>query len=416
MKRVIAFLGSLRPDATPASYLYGDNEYKGTVFPEALRQFIDFDRMSVFVTEVARHTSLPYLERLADPRIEAIDIPDGRTSEERWLIFEKLLSVVEDGDRLIFDITHAFRSIPFFVFLAIAFLKSARDDVIIERILYGELGQKGRPGPVIDLTEYLNLLDWMSATDQFVGSGNSSALVRLVRIAASSGKDAPADRLKLRRFATSLDDVSQSLRLAIPDKAMLGGYRLRDSLDQARASMQHHLRPFLPLARRVEKAFSDIALPDPRSPAGVWRTLAVERHIISWYLDRQLMLQAITLAFEWLLSYGIACLGYTNLYDGKQVRQPVKAHYTAWNKARKTPTRKLTARDREKADVAEQALKGIPDLERLLDLYEQTSQIRNDLLHASKTVSEERINRTPGEWEADIEWVCSQLASFPLME
>lgn len=415
MNRVITFLGELREGARPAGYRYGDHTYQGMVFPEALRQFIDYDEMNVFVTRVACQTAWPRLEALKDDRIKAVEIPDGRTPEDRWLIFDKLLSVVKDGDTLIFDITHGYRTLFFFVFLAIAYLKSARQNVTVQRVLYGEWSQGDTPGPVIDLTEYISLLDWMSATDQFVNFGNSQALVQLVRNGAASGKDAPADRLALRQFAAGLDQVSRTLQLAIPDQAMTASDDLTRYLAQAREPMARHLRPFLPLAGRVDNAFAPIALADPRIKENIWPSLALERDIIAWYLDRQLLLQAITIAFEWLLSYGIACLDYSDLYDG-DTRYEVRMYYTATNKARRLPPSKVSAKDREYAAIARDILPNIPDHKRLLALYEDVTQLRNDLLHASKTVGEARSRRSPEQWEDDIRWVCRQLDTFPLSE
>ncbi|MCA9868589.1 MAG: TIGR02221 family CRISPR-associated protein [Anaerolineales bacterium] len=412
MRRVITFLG-LNPKL--ARYEYNGTIYGSATFPEALCRFVAFDCMNVFVTPKARADTLPTLLTLGDPRIEPVDIPDGQNSAEMWAIFDALVGVVDDGDTLIFDITHTFRSIPFFVFLALAYLKSAYKNVRIERILYGALTPGDAPDPVIDLTEFIALLDWMSATDQFVGFGNSQALVQLIRDAASAGNDAPADRLKLRQFATSLDDVSRSLQLAIPDKAMIASHRLSHHLAQVQEPMQRNLRPFLPLADRVEKAFAGIALADPRQEENVWRSLALERQIIAWYLDRQLLLQALTIAFEWLLSYGIASLGYNDLYNG-ETRTKIRNYYTATNRARRLPPHKLYARDAENAEKARTVLPKITDHERLLTLYEDVTRLRNDLLHASKTVGEVRSGRTPEQWEDDIRWVCGQLDSFPLRE
>lgn len=410
MRRVITFLG-ISPQA--ARYHYNGQVYGGDSFPEALCQFMPFDRMHVFVTEQARAKTLPTLLERGDPRLEVVDIPDGRNSAEMWLIFARLVSVVEDGDTLIFDITHAFRSIPFFVMLALAFLKSAYENVTIERVLYGEF-KKDDVGPIIDLTEFIKLLDWMSATDQFVGFGDSRALVRLVRDAAAAGHDAPADRLAMRRFAAGLDDVSRTLQLNIPDKAMNAADTLLRALEQAREPLQRRLPPFLPLAERVEVAFKDIALAgDPRDPAGNWRALALERRIIAWYLERQQLLQALAVAFEWLLSYIMALSGYETLYSGPD-RETVRRQVTALNKARDAEARGRSLSAKLQQDVNAAANLGLVARDRrLLGLYEEMANLRNGLLHAAKTV---RNNPTPAQWEDDIRRVCGQLAGLPLAQ
>jgi len=405
MRKVIAFLGA---NPQRAAYSYHDRVYNGHAFPEALRHFIDYDRMIVFVTRQAREKSWPILQALNDSRIEPVDIPDGRNSAEMWAIFTRLTGAVEDGDTVIFDITHAFRSIPFFVFLAVAFLKSAYENVTIERVLYGALGLDD-PAPVIDLTEFTDLLDWMSATDHFVRTGNSQALVEKVRAAGHSDSGTAEDRAKLITLAGSLGNVSQSLRLLIPDKAMAAGYRLHHSLQNAREPLQRALPPFLPLANRVDEAYQALALPDPRATNQIWRSLQREREMVNWYLDRQLLLQAIALAFEWLISYGVAHLGYKTLYDGNS-RWTVRQRYTAVNNQRRND-KGSSATGSAELDRAWEALRGIPDLDHILDLYQRASKTRNDLMHASKTV---HPKHTPAAREAEIRAICRELADFQL--
>ena len=409
MRRVITFLGTA-PQL--AHYTYNGQVYSGHSFPEALCRFMPFDRMHVFVTEQARAKALPQLLERDDPRLEVVDIPDGRNSAEMWDIFARLVGVVDDGDTLIFDITHAFRSIPFFVMLALAFLKSAYENVTIERVLYGEFKKDG-VGPVIELTEFIKLLDWMSATDQFVGFGDSRALVRLVRDAAAAGQDAPADRLKLRHFAAGLDDVSRTLQLNIPDKAMTAADNLLHTLQQARAPMQRQLPTFLPLAERVERAFAGMALAeDPRDPTYNRRALALERDIITWYLDRQQLLQAIAVAYEWLLSYIMKLEGYQDLYFGPD-RDTVRKQVTALNKARVIEARGKRVNPKLANDVkeAQDNLHVIVGDAQLLSLYEEVADLRNDLLHAAQTVHD---YPTPADWETYIRDACRKVAALPL--
>lgn len=49
--------------------------------------------------------------------IRTIEIPTGSTVEEQWTIFDRISDVIRDEDRITFDVTHAFRSIPMFAAL-----------------------------------------------------------------------------------------------------------------------------------------------------------------------------------------------------------------------------------------------------------------------------------------------------------
>ena len=56
MRQIITFLGTV---IKPTVYRLGEQEYTARVFAEALRQFVDFDRMLVCATERARETTWP---------------------------------------------------------------------------------------------------------------------------------------------------------------------------------------------------------------------------------------------------------------------------------------------------------------------------------------------------------------------
>jgi CRISPR-associated DxTHG motif protein len=143
--KIITFLGKYPKETI---YSYGDNTYKGKVFAEALHQFCQYDSMLVCVTEEAKATSWPVLEALGDSRIKAVEIPTGKTTEEMWDTFKNVTNYVDEGDRVIFDITHGLRSLPFLVFLFAAYLKSAKN-VEIQAIYYGafELGDTNKKLP-----------------------------------------------------------------------------------------------------------------------------------------------------------------------------------------------------------------------------------------------------------------------------
>ena len=165
--KIITFLGKYPRETI---YSHSARTYKGQVFAEALHQFCEYDTMLVCVTEEAKATTWPLLEALRDERIKPIDIPTGRTTEEMWETFKIITQYVDEDDRVIFDITHGLRSLPFLVFLFAAYLKAAKN-VTIAAIYYGapELSDTPNnvPAPVIDLSEFVSMIDWITATNQF---------------------------------------------------------------------------------------------------------------------------------------------------------------------------------------------------------------------------------------------------------
>lgn len=291
MRKIITFLGR-RPQ--PTQYSFQDKVYSGSVFAEALRQFVDFDQMLVCLTEEARQDAWPVLQNLHDPRIIDIPIPRGETTVEMWAMFDAILKHIDEQDIVIFDITHGLRSLPFLVFLFAAYLKTARN-AVIEAIYYGafELGDSKtqKPAPVIDLSEFVTMLDWLTATDQFVQTGNAQWLAKLIN-------PLQAERGAVAAASQTLSQVSQAALLCQPFTLMSSVIPLANDLHKATGELEHLAPPFQVLSEKIAQTFSHFKVDFHQDPA---QGLAVEFSLVEWYYHNRQYVQAITLAREWLI-------------------------------------------------------------------------------------------------------------------
>lgn len=281
---VITFLG-IRPQLT--TYRYEGREYQGQVFAEAILQFLSFDRMLVLTTPAAESVFSSTLETRNDPRIQKIPIPTGRDDKEMWGIFDKVIEHIEEGEDVTFDITHGLRSIPFLAFLFAAYLKSAKG-VTIRSILYGALDlQKENNGvaPVLDLSRFASMLDWINATDQFVQTGNANRLADLL-----------GGVKEQKRAAETLRTVSQAAFLCQPVSLMKASTDLRPHLESAARSFSHTSRPFTVLSENIISIFDDFALKSPLDDP--LEFIRREWKMIEWYAGHGQMLHAVTLARE----------------------------------------------------------------------------------------------------------------------
>ncbi len=146
------------------------------------------------------------------------DIPFGETEAETWEIFDVFVESIEPNTQLLFEITHAFRSIPILVLLGATFLRKAKNVDI--QGLYCGLYRPGEPWtPIIDLTPALSLLDWLTATDKFITTGSSlelgQLLDRIQRDFYRHPKPCKGDPkpTHLQSFGATIKDVSRSLEL-----------------------------------------------------------------------------------------------------------------------------------------------------------------------------------------------------------
>ncbi len=290
MRRIVTFLG-VRPKET--SYAFGGTVYSARVFPEALRQFVEYDEMLVLLTDQARSGAWPILAALGDPRIKDLSIPRGETTAEMWQIFDTILANVCEGDSVVFDITHGLRSLPFLVFLFAAYLKTAKR-VTIPAVYYGALdlanADAGRPAPVIDLSEFVAMLDWLTATDQFVETGDGRRLAALLKPRHYNLPAAAASR--------KLNDISLAAFLCQPFKLMREVSTLPEVLENARPALSAHARPFGVLQSQIAAAFSPFSADPDGDPQA---RLSAEFRMIEWYYQKRQWIQAVTLAREWLL-------------------------------------------------------------------------------------------------------------------
>lgn len=292
MRRIITFLGLQSKKTT---YSFAGENYDGEVFAEALHQFCDYDSMLVCVTPEAKNKTFPILEKLQDKRIEAVEIPNGENTEQMWETFKKITEKVNENDQVIFDITHGLRSLPFLVFLFAAYLKAAKN-VNISGIYYGawELGSSNNGiAPVINLSEFISMLDWITATDQFIQTGNGQFLANLLLNANEASQD----------LAFGVNSISQGLQLLRPMEVLEKSALLPELIAKAMPTVSQSELPFLTLLSRVEKDYGKFGLKNPIdyrvSPQSC---LLRQLKMVEWYIEKGQIVQALSIAREWLPS------------------------------------------------------------------------------------------------------------------
>ncbi|MEH2379888.1 MAG: TIGR02221 family CRISPR-associated protein [Nostoc sp.] len=385
MKQIITFLGI---NAKETIYSFEGKNYKGKVFAEALRQFCDYDSMLVCVTTEAKDKTFPVLNSLGDARIQAVPIPNGETTEEMWETFKIITDKVNDNDSVVFDITHGLRSLPFLVFLFAAYLKAAKN-VTIHAIYYGawELGNSNNGiAPVIDLSEFIGMLDWLTATERFVEIGDGQALANLLKNAIPSGvelRDNPDSRPlrnQLNKAAEAIESISLALNVTRPIETMKSATQLEETLKQAALSFDQRAKPFSLLVERVVKEYGQFALEDPTDKAALAENLWLQLQMINWYIQRDRVVQAVTLAREWLISVLVLRFGEL-MFDHKKGRKSVEdAINNAVEKGRSSPRPITPSR-------CDEQFTALPEADELVKVWSQMTELRNDIAHVGMNLN-----------------------------
>jgi CRISPR-associated DxTHG motif protein len=298
--KLIAFLGT--GEYKCATYRWNDHTYETSFVQEAFVHWLKPEVTCVLLTEKARARHWNDLsQRLqGHTQIVEVDIPDGKSEAELWRIFEKISDAVCEGDQIAFDITHSFRSLPVIALLTIAYLKQVKG-VKVQYVLYGAYearNDKDQVAPVFDLTPFANLLDWLAAAKMFTATGDSSELGRLIQEVqndAYRNRGAYGENLPraLKNFGIALEEVSNDLLLARVPNLPKSVSNLIEEQKRASAEVSQWVPPLRLLLDKIAATyapFQDDSLPN-------------QAKLIRWYLDHNHIVQAMTLAREWVVSY-----------------------------------------------------------------------------------------------------------------
>jgi CRISPR-associated DxTHG motif protein len=408
--KIITFLGvNLKRDRdntlAVTEYRHNGQDYKGFVFAQALYQFCEFDQMLVCMTDKARKDAWEVLlasgeaTELENERVRAVSIETGWNTAEMWKIFETIVQHVDEGDKVIFDITHSLRSLPFLVFLFAAYLKKAKN-VSIQAIYYGALDlskDNGGVAPVIDLSSFVGMLDWLTATELFTKTGDGKALAELIQTTGKAQIDQLPDGKEtgghLEDAANAINDISLALALTRPREVRTASEALNNVMAEAAESLEK-VKPFALVKEQVQFAYGQFEVAGPED---VKASLLKEFAMIEWYLGRQQIAQAITLAVEWIMSVYCWRLRQTNRDKIRQALNnlphrdlqaiidfKVGKNYSADDKSNMERV-KTIKKDYKKYD---EPLRREEDISQIQDVWNRTKAIRNQIAHCGMSGNE----------------------------
>jgi hypothetical protein len=387
--KAISFLGPTTYKLT--TYVYGERERTTRLFAEALPTFFpDLERVLVFVTPlVEKHENLRTLREQLGDKLQPVPIPDGHSEQDLWEIFDALTRSVDEGEKVVFDITNSFRSLPFLVFLAAAYLRSARN-VDVVGVVYGafEAGGENKRSPVFDLTPFVSLLDWLTATNQFTKTGDARQLARLLNPSeASKGPAADA--------ANALSTVSLAAFLCQPFRLMAEAQQIDQRLRRAERDLPNIPPPYATLRDQIVDTFGAFGAHfDSDQPEAALRS---QLQMIEWYYANNQLIQAMTLAREWLISAVTHRLGLSvNL--SPSARRTME--HAVSGLARVDTTRpdqetgeRLTFTVADLNEYGRRIYQEWPERDDLKATWEQLSAVRNALAHTEHQLGPMKLEK-----------------------
>jgi len=374
--KAISFLGTT--DYKPTTYRYKDRDARTKYFAAALPHlFPDIESVLVFVTPtVQHHANFESLHEELGERLKPVGIPEGHSEQDLWTIFDRLTGELASGDQVIFDITNSFRSLPLLCFLAAAYVRTALD-VNVEAIVYGawEARDQDNISPVFDLTSFIGLLDWTTATDQFIQTGDARRLAQLLNSSRTK-------RGIARDASETLSTVSLAAFLCQPFRLMPEAQQLEDRLQAAEQQLVADARPYRTLRHRIVDTFGAFGADKDAAPPVQLRT---QFRMIEWYQRNNQLIQAVTLAREWLISAVTIRLGQAVDLGRTQrdmMEKAVSGLSQIGQKKRNPDGTEYIFGPDHLNPYGRRILDTWPEADRLRRLWDNLSAVRNTLDHA----------------------------------
>lgn len=303
--------------------------------------------------------------------IERVEIPDGKSTSEIWSIFQTVYGKLEEGDSLIFDITHGFRSLPMLNMVLINYAKLLKN-ISIKGIYYGAFdAQYQKEGdffsPIWDLSDFQVVQEWSNNANIFLKTGNAIPLASLM-------DDARFGILKQNLIQFSQFTLVNRGMDIYDGKVMM---TLNEELSREIVDTNTSLNALKPILARIKDEFKNY------QQNSTYNGLLAVR----WCIQNGLIQQAATLLEEFIVTFSLVELGEGDSLKVQFKRDTVSSVLAISNDAVFNYMAILDENNPEDPGVWQRAavtsIRNSPyrvKLGRLL--YDIKNSIRNDINHA----------------------------------
>lgn len=385
----------------PCHYVVEDWRSGLVVFvQEALLDYLcadwtEDDRITIFCTEEAKRLSWDdsgnfeegLYSRLSRrnyrPTVNKVTIPSGRNENEIMEIFLKVVETLRDNDRVFVDVTHAFRSIPLLMMVALNYAKVVKD-ISVERIFYGAFEVLGSPAqvekmpenernaPVFDLTAYDSILEWARAVDVFRKAGYAEDLGRLINknlglLFRERGKEERKVAEKFSELKRGLEGLMKNLAAARgPEIWEFSSFmNVIDDLEGSEL-----IPPMKPLFELLKRSLAGFEVDDPME-----RTF----HAVEWCIDHSMVPQAYILLREGIITGLCERAGHD--LDDEENREGFWGGVLHVVGKNVNPEQWDGVLSRRKQEALEIIRRGGDGLKGLAGAFDSLRRYRNDYLH-----------------------------------
>lgn len=272
--RLITFLGTGTYQPTCYQWPGHDGEVTTRFVAQAVAQLGGATEIAICATAQAEAINgaavLECFTSAGLPAPTLVRLGDGKARDELWQSFGVLADLLTPGaaEQFILDITHGFRSQPFFAGAVVSFVRALLETPASIEVVYGafEARSEDNRTPIWNLTSFADLVDLTHGIRQFLRTGDAGTIAEQVdavartlgRRWAEGGKRGPPPRLQpfakaLRRFGDALVTVRTGELLLSQGGKPSAALELATAVRRAKEELAVQVPP---LARVLDKMYA----------------------------------------------------------------------------------------------------------------------------------------------------------------
>ncbi len=263
--RLVTFLGRGKYDAV--EYEFAGRRASST--PYVCHALVELLRPSEIVVLATEDAERDHGQGLRDalrassqpaPRFERI--PSGSTQGDLWKQFEVIKNELRGSDGPVtLDITYGFRSQPFFAAAVATFVRAVDDNPPELRVFYGAYDPRHPEAgaAILELTEFVVLLDWAQALRMFLHAGHAEETAALT--GGSDSESMPLHELSeaMKAFSLDLQTLRTGNLLIERDGEQSSAIRLLRAVEAARTDAGSYLPPLAEVLNELIKMAKPLA-------------------------------------------------------------------------------------------------------------------------------------------------------------
>lgn len=313
-------------------------------------------------------------------------IPDGNDEKEIFEIFSRVFNLLQEGDRLYFDITHGFRYLPMLVLVLQNYAKFLKN-IKVEAITYGNFEGRNKntqEALIVDLLPLSNIQDWTFAAADYLENGNAVRIAKLAIdyskpiLKESKGQDQNAKII--RELAEHLSDLTKDLQMCRGQNIIKG-----DSIKKLRATLEKLdndiIAPLSPIVKRIDSGISDFS-----SDKNVLNGLYASR----WCLSNGLYQQSATILQESIISF--FCYKYGLALNDKDMREIITKAFKYHECSDKSEFKGFE--DEERVNIFELVVNDELIANKKVNVnYQRLQDLRNDINHNGMVISPRKADK-----------------------